>query len=133
MEHKLHQDKEKAFDEEGKARHDKEVKLVTDLRTRKEEEKTGLETDLQNIEKEFLAKTDYQNALKESAELREKIEEAKVKIQFLDIQVQMLTEMTEQLNYKRDELLEEKKLADGKNEELKTQLKAQEEIANKRL
>ena len=45
----------------------------------------------------------------------------------------MLTEMTEQLNYKRDELLEEKKLADGKNEELKTQLKAQEEIANKRL
>lgn len=71
--------------------------------------------------------------MKETAELREKIEEAKVKIQFLDIQVQILTEMTEQLNYKRDELLEEKKLADSKNEEVKTQLKAQEEIANKRL
>ncbi len=41
--------------------------------------------------------------------------------------------MTEQLNNKREELIEEKKLADGKNEELKTQLKAQEEIANKRL
>ena len=53
LEHKLHQDKEKAFDEEAKARHDKEVTLVTDLRTRKEEEKTGLETDLENIEKEF--------------------------------------------------------------------------------
>ena len=53
LEHKLHQDKEKAFDEESKARHDKEVTLVTDLRTRKEEEKTGLETDLENIEKEF--------------------------------------------------------------------------------
>jgi len=33
----------------------------------------------------------------------------------------------------RDDLTEEKKLADDKNEELKTKLKAQEEIANKRL
>ena len=76
---------------------------------------------------------DYQDALKETADLREKIEEAKVQIQFLDIQVQLLTEMTEQLNFKREELAEAKKLADAKNEELKVQLKAQEEIANKRL
>jgi len=32
----------------------------------------------------------------------------------------MLTEMTEALNIKREELLEEKKLADGKNEEFQT-------------
>ena len=56
-----------------------------------------------------------------------------MQIQFLDIQVERLTEMTEQLNCKRDELVDEKKLADSKNEELKTQLKAQEEIAHKRL
>lgn len=37
------------------------------------------------------------------------------------------------LNTKRDDLAEEKKLADSKNEELKTQLKAKEEIENKRL
>ena len=37
------------------------------------------------------------------------------------------------MNTKRDDLVEEKKMADNKNEELKTQLKAQEEIANKRL
>jgi len=71
-----------------------------------------------------LAKADYQGALKETRELREAIEAAKVKIQFLDIEVTMLTEMTEQLNNKREELIEEKKLADSKNEELKTQLKA---------
>lgn len=59
MEHKLHQDRDKAFDEEHKSRHDKEVTLVTDLRTRKTDEKTQLETDLDNIEKEFLAKKDY--------------------------------------------------------------------------
>ena len=41
--------------------------------------------------------------------------------------------MTEQLNSKREELAEAKKLADAKNEELKVQLKAQEDIANKRL
>lgn len=133
LEHKLHQDKDKAFDEENKARHDLEVKLVTALKTRKTEEKTKLQQDLDQIEKDFLAKGDYQGALKETKELREAIEAAKVKIQFLDIQVQMLTEMTEQLNNKREELIEEKKLADSKNEELKTQLKAQEEIANKRL
>lgn len=42
LEHKLHQDKDKAFDEENKARHDLEVKLVTALKTRKTEEKTKL-------------------------------------------------------------------------------------------
>ena len=46
LEHKLHQDKEKAFDEENKARHDLEVKLVTDLKTRKTEEKNKLQADL---------------------------------------------------------------------------------------
>lgn len=71
--------------------------------------------------------------MKETEELREKIEQMKVKIQFLDIQVTLLTEATEMLNQKRDDLAEEKKLADGKNEELKTQCKAQEEVANKRL
>ena len=133
LEHKLHQDKDKAFDEQNKARHDLEVRLVTDLKRRKTEEKEKLQQDLDQIEKDFLAKGDYQGALKETKELREAIEAAKVNIQFLDIQVQMLTEMTEQLNNKREELIEEKKLADSKNEELKTQLKAQEEIANKRL
>ena len=35
FEHKIHQDKERAFDEESKKRHDLEVDLVSDLRTRK--------------------------------------------------------------------------------------------------
>ena len=61
-----------------------------------------------------------QQLLDELNELQEKIEESKVRPQFLDIEVQMLTEMTEALNIKREELLEEKKLADGKNEEFQT-------------
>lgn len=38
LEHKLHQDKEVAFDGESQHRHGLEVKLVTDLKTRKEGE-----------------------------------------------------------------------------------------------
>ena len=76
---------------------------------------------------------DYQDALAETARLREKIEADKVQIQFLDMKVNMMSQQTEEMNTKRDDLIEEKKMADNKNEELKTQLKAQEEIANKRL
>ncbi len=80
LSHKLHQDKEKAFDEEHKNRHDLEVKLVGALKEKKTAEKVALEKDLDQIEKDFLAKAEYQNALKETAELREKIFNAKVKI-----------------------------------------------------
>lgn len=106
---------------------------MTELKNRKLKEKESLEKDLDKIVKDFLAMNDYQKSLAETAELREKIEQAKVTIQFLDIQVSLLTEATEMLTQKRDDLSEEKKLADGKNEELKTQLRAQEEVANKRL
>ena len=41
--------------------------------------------------------------------------------------------MVEYLSAKKEDLMEEKKLADAKNEDLKTQLKAQEDIAEKRL
>lgn len=85
MEHKLHQDREKAFDLEAHHRHELEVKLVTALKTQKEAEKLALETEKQKIIDDFLAKTDYQNSLAETKELREKIEAAKVRIQFLDI------------------------------------------------
>lgn len=106
---------------------------MTDLKARKQKEKEGLEKDLAQIVKDFLAKKEYQDALAETAKLREKIEEDKVTTQYLEIQVNLLNEATEVLNQKRDDLAEEKKLADSKNEELKTQLKAKEEIENKRL
>ena len=131
--HTIHQDKEKKFSAEALHRHNLEVELYTALKTAKEKEKTQLDADLAKIEADFLAKTDYQNALKETAELKAKIEACKVEVQFLEIRVTLLSEQTEWLTQKRDDLTEEKKLAEGKNEELKTQAKAQEEIANKRL
>jgi hypothetical protein len=50
------------------------------------------------MEQDFLALKDYQGALAETATLRDQIEAAKVKIQYLDVQVNLLTEATEFLN-----------------------------------
>ena len=96
--HKIQQEEEKRSDEEHKARHDQEVDLMTDLKTRKQKEKDGLEKDLAQIEKDFLAKKEYQDALAETAKLREKIEADKVTTQYLEIQVNLLNEATEVLN-----------------------------------
>ena len=133
FEHKLHQDREVEFDKLGTNRHDLEVNLVTGLKEKKEKELAECKAALEQCAKDFLAKAEYQNALKETAELLNSIEEAKVKIQYLEIQVGLLSEQTEALNNRREDLTEEKKLADQKNEEYKTQFKAQEEIAKKRL
>jgi len=45
----------------------------------------------------------------------------------------VLTEANEFLQNRREELQDEKAEADQKNEELRTQVKGQEEVANKRL
>ena len=76
--HKIQQESEKRGDEEHKARHDQEVQLMTDLKARKTEEKKALKKDLEQIVKAFEAKKEYQDALAETAKLREKIEQDKV-------------------------------------------------------
>lgn len=57
----------------------------------------------------------------------------KVKIQFLDTQVKMLSQATDYLNEARDNIQGEKTDAEMRNQDLKDQVRAQEEIANKRL
>jgi len=79
-EHKIHQDKEKAFDEEAMSRHNLEVKLVTELKTKKTKAKTELDQSQEQIKKDFLAMKEYQDFLAEEKKLREEIEAAKVKI-----------------------------------------------------
>ena len=55
---------------------------------------------------------DYQSALSETEELLENIEKAKVRIQFLEIQVTVMQEANEFLNQRKDDLIEERKLAE---------------------
>lgn len=133
LEHKLHQDMTNASDEQLELRHNLEVQLLEELKAKKEKEDAENKAALLKIQQDFEKMRDYQNALKETADLREKTEENKVKVQHLDIEIQVLTMTTDYLNDKREDLTEDKKIADSKNEELRTQLRAQEEIAKKRL
>jgi len=71
--------------------------------------------------------------LAEEADLKNTIENAAINLDILQIKVKELEEATELLNNKKDELLESKKMAEIKNDELKKELAAKEEIAAKRL
>ena len=117
-EHKIFNDKDVAFTNEGQQRHDQEVELYTALKARKEKELADLKAALAQIEKDFNAMREYQNALAETEQLRNKIEAAKIKVQFLEIQINILSETVEALKLKQEDLEEEKKIADLKHEEL---------------
>lgn len=51
----------------------------------------------------------------------------------MNVSVQVLTEANELIGKRRDEIQDEKDDAEQKREELKSQVKAQDDIANKRL
>lgn len=76
---------------------------------------------------------EFQNSKKEARELKEKIENANVTLELLNISVKELEDATEYLNDKKEELINSKQTAEIKNEELKKELSAKEEIAAKRL
>lgn len=63
----MYRDIETAFDTEALTRHDLEVKLVSELKAKKEAEKMDLEAKLDQVEKDFLANKEYQGALAEEA------------------------------------------------------------------
>jgi hypothetical protein len=69
----------------------------------------------------------------EALNLLEKIDEGLVKHELLQIQVAELENATTNLNDKKEELIEDKKRGDLKNEELVKELKAKEEINEKKL
>lgn len=118
---------------EMKRRHDQEQALNTNLITKKSSEKEGLLGDLDNLNQQYLAMAELQASIAEAASLREKIEDAKVKIQMMDVTVKVLGEANDYLARRREELQEEKSEAEHKREELRTAVKAQDDIAAKRL
>jgi hypothetical protein len=130
---KMTMDKEKHFEELGEKRHLKEKTLNDALIADKEKERDGLKIKLLEVEAKFLANADLQKSLADGADLRNMIEIALIKLDLLQIQVKEFEDVTEYLNAKKDELLEAKKLGEIKNEELKKELAAKEEIAAKRL
>ena len=86
----MFQEGDEKSETELKLRHDLEVKLLTDLLTKKKAEKDKVNADVAKIADDFLKWKDLQDNLKEQNDLKENTEAAKVKIQFLNIQVKLL-------------------------------------------
>ena len=86
----MFQEGDEKSEAELKLRHDLEVKLLTDLLTKKKAEKDKVNADVAKIADDFLKWKDLQDNLKEQNDLKDNTEAAKVKIQFLNIQVKLL-------------------------------------------
>lgn len=91
------------------------------------------EDGLKDVEAKFLANAEYQKYLAEKKELGITIDNAGIKLDLLQISVKELEDVTEYLNSKKDELLEARRAAEIKNDELKKEQAAKEDIAAKRL
>lgn len=131
--HKMLQDGEANSEIELQLRHDLEVKLLKELLERKKVDLEKVNADVAKVADDFLKWKDLQDNIAEQEKLKEDTEAAKVKIQFLNIQVKLFEEAVTTLNEKRDELTADQMESQSKNEELKNQLKVQEETAAKRL
>lgn len=129
FDHKMIIDKDAAFEEIMKKRHDLECKELRELIVKKKASVEELKQGQEKYEADWLAHKDLQDAIKETNELREAIEKAKVEIQAAQIKIQNLQDTTEALNKRKEELLDEKKDAELRNEDLKTAVKSQQEMA----
>lgn len=131
--HKMLQDGEEKSEEELKARHDQEVTLLKELIDKKTKEFDSITNECNKITDAFATKEPRKSALETATKLRAQAEEGRVEIQELLIKVKMLTEATEFLAMRKEELAEETKIAESKNSDLQSQMKAQHEIAQKRM
>lgn len=125
--------KDKHFEDLDNTRHVLDVKLQEALIKAKEIERKEFEDARGMVKAQFQANAEYQKALAEEADLRNTIENAAVALDILQIKVKELEDTTEYLNSKKDELIEQKKMAEIKNDELRKELAAKEDIAAKRL
>lgn len=125
--------KDKEFDDLGNKRFDIEMKLQDGLIKAKDEEIKKYKDSRATVRTQFEQNVDLQKGMQEETDLKQEIEDAHVSLDLLQIQVKELEDATEFLNEKKEEMIEAKKHADVKNEELRKELSAKEEIATKRL
>jgi len=131
--HKMDQEIEKENDIVIQFRHDKYVELMKILIDIKKEEKQKIIQDKAKIDDDFDKYKEYQDRLSETRTLNQEIEEAFVRGQFLEIQVENLKEVCRALNDKKENLIEDKKQSQAKNEEARNTRKSQIDTAKKRL
>ena len=131
--YKMALDKSDAFGSLGTHRHDRDLRLITDFRNEKDDEKKKLVESRNKTHQEYMAMGELQGLINEGEKYKDEIEEMHVRLQHLSIKIKELEDATEYLLEKKEELDDAKKATDEANEELAKQLKAKEEANQKRL
>jgi len=125
--------KEKEFDTITLDRHHVEMDELDAIRKERDDQLAKLTADLAETNTKLDAKVEYQKAKHDGEDLKVNIEESHVDLEMALLEVKELEEVTLMLNQKRDILQEERKEADLRNEELKKDLEAKEQLDNKKL
>lgn len=110
-----------------------ETALDEELIKIKEDEISRIKEDREQVKLKEKSNEELQKLKAEAVDLLAKIDEGLVNHEMLQIAVAEMEAATENLNEKKEELVEEKKRAETKNEELVKELKAKEEINEKKL
>lgn len=125
--------KENAFKDVADKRFRQEIGLDEELMRLKDDEINRIKEEREQVKLKERSNEELQKLKAEAKTLLEKIDEGLVKHELLQISVAELEISTANLNDKKEELNEDKKKGDLKNEELIKDLKAKEEINEKKL
>lgn len=130
---KMTLDKGVAFGALHLHRHDRDTKLIADLRKEKQEENDRLVAAREKTQSDYMAMAELQALINEGNKYKEEIEVMHVKHEHLNIKIKEMADGTEYLQEKKEVLDAEKKETDERNEDLEKQLRAKEEANLKRL
>lgn len=110
-----------------------ETLLDEELIKVKDDQIAQMKAEREQVQVKLQANVELQKLKEEAKDLVEKIDDGLVNHELLQIQVAELETATQNLNEKKEDLIEEKKRAELKNEELVRELKAKEEINEKKM
>lgn len=125
--------KDDSDEKERQRRHDKIQELNKELISKKQGERDQLLKDLEDLSNMYMGMQELQDQIKQSNELKDNIELARVKIQFLEVTQAMLSESNRLLTDRRELLQSEKQEAEQKREQLRNEVKTADDVAAKRL
>ena len=125
--------KDKTNEDELERRHKEEAELDLELIKNKKEKIQELEDALKALHDEWAGNGPLQESIEKEKELRQQIEEGIVLVQKLTVEQDVLKQLTEQLQVKKDELVESKADAEKLREDLTKSAKTKDDAAHKRI
>lgn len=125
--------KDTKTEKERERRHLEEAKLDGELITAKNERIALENSELDALHDQWLGNGPLQESIEKEKELRLQIEEGLVLVQKLTVEQDVLKQLTEQLQIKKDELVETKAEAEKMREDYAKSAKTKDDAAHKRI